>query len=142
MIHRICFGLRARDPARALDALRRIWPRGARATVQDAGEAGLWVHVDAPELAKIAEGWAIACGAPVRVYGVCLTGAPEGVAVRAWGRSHLADGRTQPIASATEDDLQPTTSAPLAEQAEAWLQIALEIHEQLDDADSSVTTLP
>lgn len=142
MIRRLCFGLRPRDRAEALDALRRIWPGDARARLQDAGNAGLWVYVDAHELAALAGDWARACGAPVRVYGVSLEPSGARVRVRGWGHSHLPDGRVLPIASAAEDDLQAPAPGPLAQQADAWLQIALEVHEQLDDADSRTTTLP
>lgn len=142
MIHRLCFGLQTRDPRAAREALGRVWPPGAEARIRDAGRTGLWVYADDPAQFEIAAAWSARIGAPVRLYSVSLIPDASGIRILASGRSYLPDGRVLPIASAREDDLERGGSGALAVRAEAWLQIVLEIHEQLDDADSRTELWP
>jgi hypothetical protein len=105
----------------------------------DAGDS-VWLSAPSDAIVPMAARMAITLGHPIRLYTVEVDGQAE-VSVRCGGRTLRPDGGTDVLASAVDEDVGPSSGEPFAALAEERLRVLLEVHEDVDHADRSRTSI-
>jgi hypothetical protein len=141
-------GLRGRTVGEVGHALRRSatdlgWspdPTGElQVALVDTGDS-VWVSAASDVIVTLAARMAAALGNPMRLYTVEVDGQTD-VSVRTGGRTLRPDGGADVLASAVDEDVGPSSGEPFAALAEERLRVLLEVHEDVDHADQSRTSL-
>jgi len=107
--------------------------------VVDAGDS-VWLSAPSDVIVPLAARMAVTLGNPIRLYTVEVDGQAE-VSVRCGGRTLRPDGGADVLASALDEDVGPSSGEPFAALAEERLRVLLEVHEDVDHADRSRTSI-
>lgn len=105
----------------------------------DAGDS-VWLSAPSDEIVPLAARMAVTLGNPIRLYTVEVDGQAE-VSVRCGGRTLRPDGGADVLAAAVDEDVGPSSGEPFAALAEERLRVLLELHEDVDHADRSRTSI-